>query len=71
MGLCWGTSEVHTHLQQGPFVTLRALVALLLFPTHCVVDPGKVRLSCGSRRHLHFLLALLPSVLDASSSSCL
>lgn len=48
MGLCWGTSEVHTHLQQGPFVTLRALVALLLFPAHCVVDPGEVRLSCGT-----------------------
>ena len=31
------------HLQQGPFVTLGALVALLLLPVHGVVDSGKVR----------------------------
>lgn len=64
MGL--STCEVHTHLQQGPFIALGTLVALLLFPTYCVVDPGEVGLPCGSRRHLPVLLALLPSV-----SSCL
>lgn len=46
MGFC-----AHTHLQQGPLISLGALVALLLFPTHCVVDPGEVGMPCGSRRH--------------------